>query len=138
MPTSTRFAVAVHVLATLALHPGEKLCSELIARSAGTNPVVIRRLLSMLSRAGLAHSQSGVGGGSVLLRPPEAITLLDIYRAVEDPNLFSLPRCTPNEKCPVGRAITPVLCQVTTRAQTAMETELNSMTLAHILTSLKP
>ena len=54
MPTSSRLAVAVHTLATLALHKGEPVRSEVIAKSASTNPAVIRRLLSMLNAAGLS------------------------------------------------------------------------------------
>ncbi|MBI1293293.1 transcriptional regulator [bacterium] len=133
MPTSTRFAVAVHVLSALALHEGKPVCSDLLAQSAGTNPVVIRRLLAMLAKAGLARSQPGVGGGTVLTREPDSITLLEVYLAVEDAALFALPRCAPNENCRVGRSISPILCNVTSRAQKAMETELQSMTLADVV-----
>ena len=92
MPTSSRLAVAVHTLATLALHKGEPVRSEVIAKSASTNPAVIRRLLSMLNAAGLSQSQLGQGGGSLLAQPPEAISLLDVYKAVENEQLFALHR----------------------------------------------
>ena len=71
MPTSSRFAVAIHILAGLTLHSGEPLPSEIIAKSAHTNPAVIRRLLSMLNRAGLTSAQLGQGGGALLARPAE-------------------------------------------------------------------
>src|SRR6266702_1445722 len=79
MPTSTRFAVAVHALAALAVSGGKPLRSEDIAYSANTSPVVIRGLLSRLSDAGLTRSQLGTGGGSLLARPAGKIKLLDVY-----------------------------------------------------------
>jgi len=58
-----RFTVAIHVLCLLAaLHP-KPVTSEFIAGSVNTNPVVIRRILAALRRAGLVKSQPGVSGG---------------------------------------------------------------------------
>jgi DNA-binding IscR family transcriptional regulator len=57
MPSSTRFAVAVHTLAALAVNGGKPLRSEDLARSVNTGAVVIRGLLSRLSDAGLTKSQ---------------------------------------------------------------------------------
>ena len=84
MNTSSRFAFAVHVLALLAQQEGVPLSSEIIAGSVNTNPALIRRLLSMLANAGLTASQLGAGGGALLAREPQTITLLDVYRAVDD------------------------------------------------------
>ena len=53
MPTSTRFAVAVHMLTALAVSDGAPLRSEDLAYSVSTGAVVIRGLLSRLSDAGL-------------------------------------------------------------------------------------
>jgi outer membrane protein TolC len=49
MPTSTRFAVAVHALTALAVGDGKPMRSEDLAYSANTSPVVIRGLLSRLN-----------------------------------------------------------------------------------------
>ncbi|MBW8858053.1 MAG: Rrf2 family transcriptional regulator, partial [Bradyrhizobium sp.] len=56
MPTSTRFAVAVHILTALAVGDGKPMRSEDLAYSANTGAVVIRGLLSRLSEAGLTRS----------------------------------------------------------------------------------
>jgi DNA-binding IscR family transcriptional regulator len=45
MSTSSRFAVAVHVLTLMAWADEEPLKSEQVAESVNTNPVVIRRML---------------------------------------------------------------------------------------------
>ncbi|MGF6665142.1 Rrf2 family protein [Paraburkholderia atlantica] len=130
MNTSSRFAFAVHVLALLSLQGGVPLSSEMIAGSVNTNPVLIRRLLAMLSEAGLTTSQMGAGGGALLARRPEQITLLDVYRAVEDAKLFALHREEPNPACMVGRNIQSVLSGIVDEAQQAMEAALAARTLA--------
>lgn len=132
MPTSSRFAVAVHVLAAIALHKGEPVNSEKIAGSASTNAAVIRRLLSMLAEAGLVRARLGQGGGALLARPPAAISLLEVYRAVESEDLFALHRQAPDPECFVGRHIQPVLCPVLGRAQRALESELRKVSIADI------
>ncbi|OQC68483.1 MAG: putative HTH-type transcriptional regulator YwnA [Verrucomicrobia bacterium ADurb.Bin006] len=52
---NSRFTVAIHVLCLLAHSQGQALTSEYIAGSVNTNPVVIRRLLAALRRAGLVR-----------------------------------------------------------------------------------
>ena len=132
MPTSTRFAVATHILTALAVTDGKPLRSEDIANSVNTGPVVIRGLLSRLAEAGLTRSQLGSGGGALLAKAPDEIRLLDVYRAVEDTELFAVHRQSPCAECPVGANILSAIRPVLTRAQTAMEAELGKTTIAQI------
>lgn len=132
MPTSSRFAVAVHVLTVLAQEGGRPVPSHQIARSVRTNPALIRRLLSMLAGAGLTTSRRGSGGGALLARDPRRITLLDIYRVVEEPELFTMHRTPPDPECLVGCNILPVLTRSTERARRALEDELARVTLAEL------
>ena len=101
--------MAVHVLTLMAWADEESLKSEQVAESVNTNPVVIRRMLCELAESKLVVSQTGAIGGSRLAREPEKITLLDIYRAVESPGVFSLHRHPPSRRCPVGVNIGTVL-----------------------------
>lgn len=130
MNTSSRFAFAVHVLALLSQQDGVPLSSEIIAGSVNTNPALIRRLLTMLSEAGLTTSQLGAGGGALLARAAEDITLLEVYHAVDDAQLFALHREEPNPSCMVGRNIQEVLRGIIDDAQQAMEASLASRTVA--------
>ncbi|RMO85843.1 hypothetical protein ALQ32_02388 [Pseudomonas syringae pv. tagetis] len=132
MPTSSRFVVAVHTLAALAVSDGRPLRSEDLAYSANTGAVVIRGLLSRLSTAGLTRSQLGAGGGALLARPAEKIRLLDVYEAVEDTELFSSHRMAPCEQCAVGGNILEALEPTLGRARTALEDELAKVTVADI------
>src|SRR5476651_1244569 len=102
MASSCRFAFAVHVLAVLAHRIEAGVCSDRLAGSVNTNPVVIRRLLSTLRAAGLVITQKGAGGGAKLAREPERIPLDEVYRAVESAASFSPHRQKPNPRCPVG------------------------------------
>jgi len=132
MPTSTRFAVAVHALAALAVSGGKPLRSEDLAYSANTGPVVIRGLLSRLSDAGLTRSQLGAGGGTLLAKPAKKIRLLDVYEAVEDTELFSMHRNPPCESCAVGGNILEAIGPTLSRARKALEHELSKTTIADI------
>src|SRR2546422_10395335 len=62
----------------------EYVSSQELAASVRTNPVVVRRIIRALARAGVVATKEGKGGGARLARSPRRIALLQIYRAVED------------------------------------------------------
>ncbi|MDQ0112774.1 Rrf2 family transcriptional regulator [Paenibacillus harenae] len=131
--TSNRFAMAVHIMTLLDVNEGERMTSELIAGSVNTNPVVIRRIIGMLSKAGLVTTNAGVAG-AVITRPTDQITLLDIYNAVSSPTqdeLFAIHE-KPNPNCGVGRNIQSSLEKAFDEAKKAMENKLSEITLAQI------
>jgi Rrf2 family protein len=130
--TSSRFSVAVHVLALLAWKSDEALSSEFIAGSVNTNPVVIRRLIGLLRAAKLVQTQPGRGGGFLLSANPRTTTLLDIYKAIEERDLITLHE-QPNPKCPIGRNITEVLEQYTGAAERALRAYLETVTLQDVV-----
>lgn len=133
MRTSCRFAMAVHVLAVLAYKDGDRVTSELLARSVNTNPVIIRRLLLALQQARLVETRKGAGFGSRLSRSAARINLGEVFRAVEQEEAFCLPRKKPNQACPVGHCIQAALEQVFGSARRALETDLARTTLADVL-----
>ncbi|WP_025691993.1 Rrf2 family transcriptional regulator [Paenibacillus zanthoxyli] len=137
MNISTRFAVAIHILALLEIDKESKNTSEWIAGSVGTNPVVIRRITSMLGKAGLIKVRPGVAGAK-LARSAEKITLLDIYLAVDavgQDSLFAV-HDHPSPDCPVGRNIAGAIIPVFALAQHAMEDVLGQVTLAQIASQI--
>lgn len=138
MSTSSRFAVAVHILTLMAWSEDEPLKSEQVAESVNTNPVVIRRMLCELSEANLVVSQTGSTGGSRLSRKPAEITLLDVYRAVESPGVFSLHRQPASRQCPVGMNIESVLGAVFGEANAAVEHVLAKISIRDVMMRLKP
>lgn len=64
--------------------PARMQTSGDIAEHAGTNPVVVRRVLGRLKDAGPLISVKGHAGGWQLARAPESITLADVYVALEE------------------------------------------------------
>lgn len=130
---NSRFAVAVHILTLIAEGGGQPVTSEYIAGSVNTNPSLVRRLLSQLTRAGLTTSQMGTGGGALLARLADQITLRDVYRAVDEGGIFGLHREQPNLACPVGRNIQALLETRFEAATRAMEAELDRTTIADMV-----
>ena len=125
-------------MAFIALHPGVPLSSDKIAESMKTNPGCVRQLMSALRQHGLLASVKGHPLPS-LAREPSAITLLDVYRAVdcvEEKALFHFHE-NPNMSCPVGRNIHNILDDKLLRAQEAMEWELQAVTLADLMADLE-
>jgi Rrf2 family protein len=137
MPVNSRFAVAAHILTLLYNQDGEPLTSEYIAGSVNTNPAVIRRLLSLLAKAGLTTAQLGAGGGALLARPAASITLLDVYRAVDEGELFAMHRQGPNPDCPVGRHIQAALEGTMDAASRAVAAELAKRTIADLVDDVR-
>ena len=133
MQFSSRLPIAAHILMCI-VRFGEdcKITSDFLAGSVNVNPVIIRKTLGQLKKAGLVRVEAGVGGAS-LAKPPEEITLLDIFRAVEpkEEPLFHFHE-NPNSNCPVGRNIHRVLDGRLLQVQKAMEDKLAGMTLADV------
>src|SRR5579884_4267870 len=98
MRIATRFSIAIHILTLLGFEEGESPTSEWMAGSIGVNPVVVRNILGMLRRAGLVHSQQGVAGARPS-RPLDQITMLDVYRAVEEGGPLFAIHSHPNPAC---------------------------------------
>lgn len=135
---SSRFTVAVHILALLAIESkAEPTTSDYLARSASTNPVVIRRILALLGKAGLVEAHPGVSGGVQLARLPEQISLQDVYEAVEKGEIFSFGSREVNPHCICGRSLEPVMRQVFHRAEAALEESLAEMTIAQVAQDVK-
>ncbi|CAM5394994.1 Rrf2 family transcriptional regulator OS=Streptomyces antimycoticus OX=68175 GN=SANT12839_006050 PE=4 SV=1 [Streptomyces antimycoticus] len=133
---NSRLTIAAHALTWIGLYQRrghDVATSEQIATSVNTNPVVIRRLLSELRRAGLVDSRRGAGAGWTLSRDLAAITLLDVYEAVEPGPVFALHRSTPDPACVVGHGIGPALSAVYGEIEAALRSELARTTLEDVL-----
>lgn len=130
MAKSTRFPTAVHILTMLTIARGEYLSSEFLSQSIDANPAAIRRILGMLGGAGWISSQHGAHGGTRLAVKPEKISLLDIYRLVEEENVFRMHQ--PNLRCPVAQSVKTELESALTAAERAMRDVLAKRSLAEV------
>jgi Rrf2 family protein len=133
---SSRYSIAVHILSVISMNTSS-CTSDFIAESVNTNPVIIRRIIGNLKKAGLVQVKAG-SGGTYLSKELGQITLLDVYRAVEvveKGNLFNF-HDHPNPDCPVGANIESVLRTNMLEAQSAMESTLAQVTLKQVVTEL--
>jgi Rrf2 family iron-sulfur cluster assembly transcriptional regulator len=84
---STRGDYASRALLSLALHGATTQPTSVrdIADRTGLPQPYLEQILLALKGAGLVRSKRGVGGGYVLARPPEEISLAQIVAAVDGP-----------------------------------------------------
>lgn len=125
------FSIALHILGFLASRGDSPLTSEVLAKTYGTSPVVLRRVPARLQRAGLVETQRGVGGGSVLARDPASINLREAYDAVSDdaPILQRNPgHCSER----VGQALSGFVDELFGEAERALLEQLERVTVTQM------
>lgn len=134
MKISTRFSDSIHILAFINVYQGKiPLTSDNIAKSVELSPVMVRRLMSTLKKAGLLETKSGASPDPRLARPAEDISLLDIYLAVEQNKpLFEIDHET-NPLCIVGENIQDTLNYYYGEAENAALSKLNNISLADVI-----
>ncbi len=136
MKYSTRLADAVHIMVFVHLADQTTLTSTEIATSIQTNPAYVRQLMAKMKAAGLIESARGQARPS-LGREPEAITLLDVYRAVEgDKPLLHLDTHT-NPECHVGVYIQHALQDYYNQVQRDAEASMSAITLADVVATFR-
>jgi Rrf2 family protein len=139
---NSRMAVATHIMVFVGyeqktMKPGEVLSSDFIAGSVNTNPVVVRRILSDLQKAGLIESQSGRNGGVRLSKPAARVNLLDIYQAVEGGAIFKFNPNPPNPKCSISTSMEHIIEPVFDSVEEALENRLKKTSLADLVDQVK-
>lgn len=98
---------AIRGIVYLASKPADQICllSE-IAAAVDVPQTFLAKIFQQFSKVGLVKSYRGTGGGFVLGRPAEAITLLEVVEAVEGtiiPNrcVINAGECSRDHICPV-------------------------------------
>lgn len=135
MQISIKCSVAVHCL--IFIHEAKgitKVTSNLLAESTGSNPVVIRNILSALKKAGLITVPRGTGGAE-LCADPSQITLYQIYSALEPGGVTSIIGIHPcqGRPCPVAQNIRKVLQGPYRKIEDAVQTTMESITLQSMI-----
>lgn len=126
----------LHVL----IHMGgsdRALTSREAAAMLRTNAVVVRRTMAGLRDAGYVTSVKGHGGGWSLARPLDAITILDIYRALGEPRLFLIGPASEAPECLVEQEVNQSLAGAFDEARMLLLARLGTVTLADVARGLK-
>lgn len=130
MKLSTRGRYGARLMLDLSLQHGQGpvLLRELAERQ-GLSAKYLDQLAGNLRTAGLLKSKRGVGGGIMLAKPPQQISLLEVVEAVE--GALSLVRCVAHpEGCP--RSQKCVTFEVWDELARAMRNVLSKITLADL------
>lgn len=132
MRFSNKLSDAVHILSYIDIYSDGDLSSQAIADSIGSNPSVVRRLMSRLTKAGLLQTRPGIVAPA-LAKNPNEITLLDVYRAADDnQNLLHVDEKT-NPACIVGGNIQDTLNVIYDDIQNQAEQRMQGITLQSII-----
>lgn len=94
---SAAVSMAFHSLAVLAADPSRYRSTVELAGSIAGSEGHLAKVMRRLVRAGLVESARGPGGGFILAKPADRITLLEIYSAVEGP--FETGVCLMDDPC---------------------------------------
>ena len=89
---------AIRGIVYLAGKPIDKVCllSD-IAAAVAVPPTFLAKIFQQFSKIGLVKSFRGTGGGFMLGRAPENITLLEVVEAVEGPIVPNRCVCIPSD-----------------------------------------
>jgi Rrf2 family iron-sulfur cluster assembly transcriptional regulator len=131
---STRGDYASRALLSLALHAdtdGPTAVRDIAERTGLPQPY-LEQILLALKGAGLVRSKRGVGGGYVLARSPEEITLSQIVSAVDGP-IVAGDFGTPHENGACDHEGQCILLAVWANVGEHMRTHLDSFTLADMV-----
>jgi Rrf2 family protein len=137
MAVNTQFSIAVHILAGLACHGDREATSSHLAMSVNTSASFVRRILAKLSKASLVETTTGKAGACWLARDAKNISLLDVYRAVDAPKAFSIHSYTEQKSCVVSCHIKAALDRALAKTQKSMESSLDQISLASIVSDVR-
>lgn len=129
MKGDNRLSRMLHVLVHMAQREGP-VTSEEMAQMLNTNPVVVRRTMAGLRESGFVQAERGHGGGWRLARGLGDITLLDVYRAIDEPPLFSLRIAEDTPDCLVEQAVNAALDSELSAARERLLRRFGEITLA--------
>lgn len=137
MSASTKLSTSVKALCYLALEDKPKNSSE-IASSIGINASKLRRLLSLLGKAGVVKSDSGMLGGFSLAKKSEDIHLQEIYCAIEDRKAFYLNVNDDKlEQNGTSEKINNIFLDLFSQIQVEIENKMTGITLKSIIEKIK-
>ena len=121
-------SLAMHALGYLANDEDGPITSREIARRFEISEAHLAKVLQRMVKVGLLRSLRGPHGGFILTRPPESVTLLEIFEAIEGP-------FEPNQ-CLLSSAICDgdncILGRIVLEANTMLRARLEETTLVEV------
>lgn len=120
---------ALRAIVYLAMNPDCAYTTQQISETTKVPAAYLSKVLQSLAKAQLVKSQRGLGGGFVLTKPPENISVLEVLNAVDPIQRI--------RSCPLGlKAHGTALCALHKKlddATAAIERTFAETTIAEIL-----
>lgn len=137
MRKDSRLSRMLHVL--VHLHQLQQaVTSDQLALMLHTNPVVVRRTMSLLREQGYVSAVKGHGGGWTLAKPLHQITLLDIHRSLSESSLFTIGLTDEHNNCPIEKAVNLAIDDVLQEAEALVLQRFGEVTLDKLATGYTP
>lgn len=133
---NSELTIALHIVGFLTAKEGEPLTSEILAKTYGTSPVVVRRVLSKLVKAGLVESRRGSNGGSVLARKPSTINIRQVFDAIAE--VQEILRRHPGDESGVSQVLADFINDIFDEAEEALMQKLEAVTVKQMNAAVKP
>ena len=100
------FIVIIHCLTYLSVHCDRRFSSQQLAHNACSNPVIVRKVMSLASSKGYVDVVNGANGGYKIKVDPKDISLGDLFILVgEDQRLKKQYQSSLDEVCLVANPI---------------------------------
>ncbi|RJP81724.1 MAG: Rrf2 family transcriptional regulator [Candidatus Zixiibacteriota bacterium] len=97
-------SLAIHTAAYMAAQPERRFTTREVAALFRISENHLSKVMQRLVKVGLVTSVRGPRGGFNLTRPPDQVTLLHVYEAIE--GAFDWNRCLlGHDVCPVGTCL---------------------------------
>lgn len=122
-------SLALHTVVYLATQHDGLVSTKEIARVLHASEAHLSKVLQRLARVGIVSSVRGPKGGFALHEPPEKISLLEVYQAIEGPLalnncLSEHPSCS-GKQCVLGTLIGTIHEQITKYLSKTTVAQLN-------------
>ena len=111
--------------------------SEELGKMLNTNPVVVRRTMALLKKAGYVTSAKGHNGGWTSNKALADITLYDVYKIVGDSSLFTIGLTDEHNDCLIEIAVNASLTEVLNEAEALMLKRFKEITIQSLADNFK-
>lgn len=131
MKSGSRLSAVLHALMHMAAHK-HPMTSETLAQCMTTHPVVVRRTMAGLRKAGLVTSAKGHNGGWSIACDMEKTTIRDIHDALGEPAIYAIGNRGETPQCLLEQAVNAALDEAMQEAEALLLARFQSLTLAQL------
>ncbi|MEC7275656.1 MAG: Rrf2 family transcriptional regulator [Bdellovibrionota bacterium] len=135
MKKNSRVSVALHSLIHLS-SVDRPLTSEELGECQQTNPVIIRRALGELKKAGIVTSEKGHGGGWTIIKKLKDISFQDIFKALDDSLLPAPIVLEEDEHCLIMKSLASTMDEFLEEAEILMAKKLSKLNLKQMMDTI--